>query len=350
MRKWLFPLIMILCLFLTGCSIDIKSLLVKEEDKPLSNLSAEALYFDGKTARERTIELLSSAQESIYVEQKILSDEALKKLIINKASSGVEIRILLDQFETPNKSTLNEFKSNNISVQYYPARKGQTDEVKFLIVDLKEAMIYSFPWTSEGFNSHNLAVNLTGRSVWKLANVFNRDWIFTTTLSLDIPKDTALQEDNIIIATNANVKQQILDLIQSSAKNIWVIASHVTDSDTVQAFIDAAGKGLDVKLIVDSNIMPNNYPETIKKLKNAGIQIRYYNSASNPPLDMNLGIFDSNTFLVSSSGWGYKAFVMNHEVSITVPSPLASQELITRFDQDWLKSSTIPPVPEPVKQ
>lgn len=347
MRKRLLPMIMILCLFLTGCSLDIKSLFVKEEDTPLSNLSAEALYFDGKTAREKTIELISSAQESIYIEQKVFSDKALKELIIGKASSGIEIRILLDQFETPNKSTLSEFKSNNISVQYYPARKGQTDEVKFLIVDLKEAMIYSFPWTSEGFNSHNLAVNLSGRSVWKLANVFNRDWIFTTTLSLDIPKDTELQEDNITIATNTNVKQQVVDHIQKSTANIWAIASHVTDSDTVQALMDAAGKGIDVKLIVDSNIMPNNYPETIEKLKDAGIQIRYYNSTAHPPLDMNLGIFDRNAFVFSSSGWGYKAFVMNHEASITVPSPLASQELTKRFDQDWLNSSTTPPVPKP---
>nr|WP_019850606.1 phospholipase D-like domain-containing protein [Desulfitobacterium sp. PCE1] len=347
MRKRFIPLILILCLFLTGCSIDMKSLFVKNEEAPLSNLSAEALYFDGKTAREKTIELITSAQKSIYIEQKIFSDPALKELIIQKAASGIEIRILLDQFETPNKATLNEFKSNNISVQYYPAQKGQTDEAKFLIVDLREAMVYSFPWSDKGFSSHNLAVNLSGRSVWKLASVFNRDWVFTTTLSLDIPKTTELAEDNIAVAANSNVKAQLLDQIQKSTTNICIIASHVTDADIVQALVDATGKGLDIKVILDSGIMPSNYPNTIENFKAAGIQIRYYNSVTHPPLDINLGIFDRNTFILSSSGWGYKAFVMNHEVSVTVPSPVASQELITRFDQDWLNSSATPPVQEP---
>ena len=347
MRKRFLPVILTLCLFLTGCSIeDIKSLFVKEEAAPISNLKAEALYFDGKTAHEKTKELITSAQKSIYIEQKTFSDPELKKLIIEKVKSGVEIKILLDQFETSNKSTLNEFKSNNISVQYYPARKGQTDEAKFLIVDLEEAMVYSFPWTSEGFNSHNLAVNLSGRSVWKLANVFNRDWIFTTTLSLDIPKDTDLTEDNITIAANVNVKNQLLDQIQKSTSNIWVIASHVTDSEIVQALKESANKGLDIKLVLDSRLMPSNYPGTLEELKNAGIQIRYYDSNTKPPLEINLAIFDSRSFILSSSGWGYKAFVMNHEVSITVPSPVASQELVNRFDQDWLNSSTVAPPKE----
>jgi len=149
MRKRFFPVILIICLFLTGCSLDLKSLLIKEKDAPISNLNAEALYFDGKNARAKTIELINSAQKSIYIEQKIFSDPKLKELIIEKAKSGVEIKILLDKFETPNRGTLNEFKSNNISVQYYPTQKGQTDEAKFLIVDLEEAIIYSFPWTNE---------------------------------------------------------------------------------------------------------------------------------------------------------------------------------------------------------
>ncbi|SHN82561.1 phospholipase D-like domain-containing protein [Desulfitobacterium chlororespirans] len=348
MRKRFLPLILILCLFLTGCSLDIKSLFVKDEEVPLSNLSAEALYFDGKTAREKTKELITSAQKSIYVEQKIFSDPELKALIIQKAASGIEIRILLDQFETPNKTTLNEFKSNNISVQYYPAQKGQTNEAKFLIVDLREAMVYSFPWTEKGFNSHNLAVHLSERSAWKLAStVFNRDWIFTTTLSLDIPKTTELTEDNISVLANTNIKQKLLDQIQKSTTNIWIIVSHVTDSDILQALIDAAAKGVDIKLIVDSGIMPKSYQNDIESLQAAGVQIRYYDSSAHPPLEINLGIFDRQTFTLSSSGWGYKAFVMNHEVAIAAPSPAASQELIVKFDQDWLNSSPTPPGQEP---
>ena len=339
MRKWFRLIVIIFCLFLTGCSLDIKSLFVKEETPILSNLTAEALYFEGQKAKEKTKELINSAQESIYIEQKIFADGELKDLIIKKAASGVQIKILLDQFQTANKSTLNEFKSHNISVQYYPAQKGQTNEVKILVVDLKEALVYSFPWTEEGFASHNLAVHLTGRSAWKLASRFNQDWLYTTTLSLDIPKTTDLEEDNITVAVDANVKNQLLNQIKKSTNAIWLTASHITDQEVIQALIESANKGVDVKILLDSEIMPANYPGTLEEFLNAGIQIRYYDSQKQPPLAINLGLFDNSTFFFSSSGWGYRAFVMNHELSITVPSPEASAELIARFDRDWLSSS-----------
>lgn len=342
MFKRFFALLLILSLFLTGCSVDLKKFFVKEKETPVSNLSAESLLFDGKTTHKKTEDLISSAEKSIYIEQTIFSDESLRNLVIQKATSGVKVRILLDQFETPNQATLNQLKSKNISVQYYPARKGQTDEAKFLIVDMTQAIIYSFPWTAEGFEAHNMAVLLSGKSVWKLAGIFNKDWQFTTTLSLDIPKTTDLPEDNILLATNANVKQQVIEHISGSQKSIWVSVSQVTDEDTIQAFIDAANKGRDVRIILDPGIMPKNWPETIEKLKASGIQIRYFKHPANKSLNLNVGIFDGDTFVLSSSGWGYKSFVMNHELSITVPSPKATLELIKQFDQDWQSSSSPP--------
>lgn len=339
MFKRFLALLLILSLFLTGCSVDFKKLFVKAKEIPVSNLSADALLFDGTTTHERTEALISSAEKSLYIEQTIFSDERLRNLVIQKAASGVEVRILLDQFETPNQATLNELKSKNISVQYYPARKGQTNETKFLIVDMTQAIIYSFPWTAEGFGAHTMAVLLSGKSVWKLAGIFNRDWQFTTTLSLDIPKTTELPEDNIVLATNANVKQQLIEHISGGQKSIWASVSQVTDQDTIQAFVDAANKGRDVRIILDPGIMPQNWPAAIEKLKASGIQIRYFKHPTGKSLQFNAVIVDGDTFILSSSGWGYKSFVMNHELSITVPAPDATLRLIEQFDQDWQSST-----------
>lgn len=342
MIKRFFALLIILSLLLTGCSADIKKLFVKEKETPISNLAAKALSFDGIEIHKKTEDLISSAKKTIFIEQTIFSDESLINLVIQKATAGVEVRILLDQFETPNQATLNRLKSKNISVQYYPARKGQTDEAKFLVIDMTEALIYSSSWTAAGFEAHNMAVLLSDKSVWKLAGIFNRDWQFTTTLSLDIPKTSDLPEDNIILATNANVKQQLIENISSSQKSIWAIVSQVTDQDVIQAFIDAATKGRDVRIVLDPKIMPANWPETIEKLKSSGVQLRYFKNPTNKALEMNAGIFDGNTFILSSSGWGYKSFVMNHELSITAPAPEATLELIKHFDQDWQSSSPTP--------
>lgn len=344
MRKRFIAIIMLLCLFLTGCSIDIKSLFVKEKEGPISNLSRESLLFDGNAVRSKTIDLINSATESIYIEQKIFADENIKNLIIKKAGTGVEIRILLDQFETPNRAVLNELKSHNISIQFYPAQKGQTNEVKFLIVDLREALVYSHPWTESGFQAANFAVHLTGRSVHKLATaVFNRDWSFTTTLALDIPKESDLPEDNITVAKNTNVKSQLFAQVKNSKESIWAIVNNVTEPETVSLFEEAAANGLDIRLIVDSSNMPTNWPSTLQKLEDSGVEIRYFKSVKDLPLGMNLAIFDGTTFLHTSSGWSYKSFVMNQELSLTVPSPTATESLIEVFDQYWQSAYLTPP-------
>lgn len=341
MFKRFFAGLLIISLLISGCSLDYRKYLIKEKETPISNLPANSLLFEGVNSYKKTEELISSAQKSLLLEQKIFEDEHLMNLIIQKANSGVEVKILLDQFEVPNRATLNTLKSQNISVQYYPARRGQTNEVKFLISDYTKALVYSFPWTASGFGSHNLSVLLTDKSVWKLAGIFNRDWQFTTTLSLEIPNASDLPEDNILFATNANVKQQVTEQTVKSQDSVWVIVSQITDQDTVQALIDAANKGRDVRLIIDPKIMPGNWPETLERLETSGVQIRTFKHPVTKSLELNLGIFDGESFILSSSGWGYKSFVMNHELSITVPSPEATNELIKQFDQDWKNSAPL---------
>lgn len=346
MFKRFFALITILSLLLSvllsGCSLNLKNAFRKEKETPVSDLAADALIFDAQTSYEKTKQLLASAQKSIYIEQTIFSEPELMNLVIQKAKSGLDVRILLDQFITPNRTTLNELKQQNISVQYYPARKGQTLDTKFLVTDFSKALVYSSPWTSEGFKSYNLTVFLTEKSAWKLAGIFNRDWQFTTTLSLDVPKETDLPEDNILLATNAKVKQQIIEHISESQKSIWATVTEVTEEDMVQAFVDAAKKGRDVRLILSPKIMPENWPETLNRLKSAGIQIRYFKHPENKPLSLYLGIFDGKNFIMSSSGWSYTSFIMDHELSLTVPSPEATYALIQRFDQDWQNSTETP--------
>ncbi len=227
-------------------------------------------------------------------------------------------------------------KSQNVSVQFYPAQKGQIDHTKYLIVDQNLALVYGPPWTADGFLAHDLAVELSGRAAWKTATLFSNDWEFTTTFPLTVAKTSLLPEDNIVLAINANVKQQLSEQISTSTKSIWIENSEITEPDLIQALIDAAVKGRDVRLIVDQAIADKT-PVTLEKLKAKGVQIRYY--PSQPGLGMHLAIFDNSTFLLSSSDWTHVSFIANHEFSITVPSPTASEKLGQIFNQDWERSS-----------
>ncbi|SDG84996.1 phospholipase D-like domain-containing protein [Desulfosporosinus hippei] len=321
-------------LFISGCTIKVPDLF--PEEIAISDLPAEALFIDKDSIYNQTVRLIESAQSSIYVEQAVFDDPNLIQLLIAKSSSGVDVRILLDQWQKANRTTLDQLKSQNVSVQFYPAQKGQINHTKYLIIDHRRALIYGPTWTAEGFQAHDLAVELNGRSAWKAATLFSKDWAFTTTLPLDVSKTSSLPEDNIILATNANVRQQLLDHISSSTKSIWIETTEVTEPDLKQALIDAAAKGCDVRLILDRTLTTKT-PVTLEELSLSGVKIRYYPSQSQ--LGLNLALFDSTAFVLSSSGWTRYSFLANHEFSITVPSPVATNKLVTMFNMDWEKSS-----------
>jgi len=321
---------------LCGCSFKLPDF--SSEPIPVSNLPPEALFIDRDAIYNRTLALIESAKTSIYVQQAEFDDPRLIALLLTKSRAGIDVRILLDQWQKVNRSTLDQLKSQNVSIQYYPAQKGQINHTKYLIIDHSVAMIYGPPWTVDGLLAHDLAVELSGKSAWKVASVFSKDWEFTTTLPLPVPKTSTLPDDKIIPATNANVKQQLAEKMSASTKSIWIEISEIseiTDPDLIQALIDAAEKGRDVRLILER--AETNKSVTLDTLKANNIQIRYFPSET--PLGMHLAIFDNSTFVLSSSDWTRYSFVANHEFSITVPSPLASAKLGELFLQDWEKST-----------
>jgi cardiolipin synthase len=328
-------LLLISILLLSGCLIKLP--ISSSEPVQISDLPPEALYIDKDAIYNRTSALIQSAQTSIYIQQAEFDDPGLIQLLISKSRAGIEVRIILDQWQSVNQATLEQIKSHNISIHYYPAQKGQINHTKYLIIDQKTAMIYGPPWTADGFQAHDLAVELSGKSAWKAATLFSNDWRSTTTLSLPVPKTTTLPDDNITLAV-ANVKQQLIKQISTATKSVWIELSKMSDTDPeiIQALIDAADKGLDVRLILGREVTGNTI-KTLETLKSNNILVRYYPSQTS--LGMHLAIFDDSTFILTSSDWTRSSFIMNHEFSITVPSPTASAKLVDMFKQDWGKST-----------
>lgn len=333
-RRFLAVILIIVVLITGGCTIATPKFMQKET--PVSNLPADAILSQQDDIYNRTIALLNSAKTTIYVEQASFDDAQLLDLLIKKAGSGVEVKVLLDQFRKENAATLNQLKNHDISAQFYPALKGQSNNVKLLVVDHQFALVYGPAWTQEGRSVRDLAVELTGYAAWKASAVFARDWEFTTTLTLDIPKTSPAPSDHIILATNAKVKQQLQNLIARSSGSIWLEVTELKDEDIIQALADAKQKGREVRLLLNKEYaLKEDVQPILSLLKSAGVDIRYLPDNSN----LRLGIFDGSTFFFSSSGWTYSTFVINHEFSITVPSPQAAAKLSNLFSQDWANAT-----------
>ncbi len=335
-RLPLFISIILILLLFTGCSI---LPINKDVEEKISNLSASAILMNTDEIRPQTINLIENAKEAIYIQLSALDDSQILDLLMKKSQEGLDIRILLDQWQRDNSATVKTLKNNNVSVQYYPSQKGQYQKVRYLVVDYNRAMFYQEDWTSKGFSSYHIAVKLTGDTAWKITKSFEKDWQYTTTLALNLPDKMDLPEENITFATNANIKQQIIKYIDSAQTEIKIIVEQLSDADTVDALLLAKTRGIDIKLILSpATVMAT--PNTIKRLEEAQIDIRYNNHPEEKPLMLNFGIFDDKTFIITSSSWTYYTFIINHECSLTIPSPEVVIKMNSIFDQEWNNGTT----------
>lgn len=324
---------------LSGCS-SILSLWDEEEPEQVSALKADSIIVGAEEIRTQTIKLINSATKAVYVQLSSLDDPDIINLLVNKSQSGIEVRILLDQWQRENSATVKTLKNQNISVQYYPAQKGQYQRVRYMVTDYQTAVFYSQDWTSKGFKTHSMAIKLAGDTAWNIAKSFDKDWTYTTTLGLKLPEITDLPEDNIIFSQNSGVKQQVLGAINSATSEIIIIVEQLSDPDTVAAIVNAKNRGCTVKLIVSPSTAVAT-PNTIKKFLETQIEIKYFSNPDNLPIGYNLGIFDKKTLVMTSSSWTYYSFVINHEAALVIPSPAVAERIDKLFQEQWNISKSI---------
>ncbi|MGI6449729.1 MAG: phospholipase D-like domain-containing protein [Desulfitobacteriia bacterium] len=326
-------------IMLSGCT-NLLPFFQKEEPEKISNLTASAVWFDSQEIRSQTIQLIENAKEAIFIQLSALNDPEIINLLVKKSHSGVEVRILLDQWQRDNTETVKNLKNQNVSVQYYPAQKGQYHRVRYLVIDYRVSIFYSQDWTSKGFETHSMAIKLTGDTAWTMAKSFRNEWEYTTTLSLDLPEAVELPEDNITYTTNAGVKQFILRAINSATSEILVITEQLSDPDTVQALKEAKNRGCSIQLIISPSCAVAT-PNTIKEFQNADIEYRYFNNPDKLPIGYNIGIIDQKSLLVTNSSWTHYSFFINHESALIIPSPQAIEKVKSLFEEEW-QHGTLP--------
>ncbi len=326
-------------LVLSGCGNTL-SFFKNKEPEQLSNLAASSILVDASEIRSQTIQIINNAKRAIFIQLSALDDPEILDLLVDKSQDGVEIRILLDQWQRENSATVKYLKNQNISVQYYPAQKGQYQRVRYMVIDYQVGIFFGIDWTKKGFSSHSLAIKLTGDTAWTMAKSFDKDWTYTTTLSLALPEKIELPEDNITFTVNAGVKQQILRQINSATSTIKVGVEQLSYPETVDALIEAKVRGCEIRLLLSPSCAVAT-PNTIEKFKQAQIEIRYFSHPDKLPISLNIGVFDDKTIIMTSSSWTYPSFIINHEGSLTIPSPSAVEKINNIFELEW-KNGTAP--------
>jgi cardiolipin synthase len=135
-------------------------------------------------------------------------------------------------------------------------------------------------------------------------------------------------------------EQVILNAINGAQKSIWLEMYLLTDKNIIQALENAAGRHLDVRVMLDPNPYGGGSPQsTLDALQAAGASVEDTSPSFTLTHEKGM-IIDGNTAFIMTCNLTYSALNgKNREYGIIDSTPQDVQEAINIFTADWNRTS-----------
>ena len=361
-------------------------------DVDLYRGNAARLLVDGPAAFEAMKRAIADARSRILLESYIVENEGIAAeigaLLARKASEGVAVALIYDSvgsLATPSEyfQSLEEVgvatcAFNPLNPLRRPGYWGinHRDHRKLLVVDNEVAFtgginisrVYSSgsfrPWSSaerdgaadaldEGWR--DTQIELRGAVVGALADSFATMWAKQGCrggLSEAPPPTVAAPGDRIVKVLTSEpsddenrIYRVLLSAIDAARVSVHVtMAYFVPGEDMVQAFCDAAGRGVKVGLLLpgrsDFALVLQGGRSYYAQLLDCGVEIHELEHAL---LHAKTAVIDGVLSTVGSSNMDWRSFVMNSEINVVVLGAELGAEMEALFEKDLEKARRIDP-------
>jgi cardiolipin synthase len=233
-------------------------------------------YTYGQDLYDDMLAAIESARTQVLFESYIWKGdevgEQFKQALSDAAGRGVEVYAIYDGFANlvvsplfkrfgPRLRVL-EYPIYNAGWRFFDLRRYGRDHRKILVVDDEVGFVGGYnigtPYATEWRDTH---VRVTGPGVWDLKRAFADFWNLNRKprhgnrpLLLETAADW---EPRIRVHRNVPrlwmfpIRAMYLEAINRASKNVWMTHAYfIPDSDFVETLTDAAGRGVDVRLLV----------------------------------------------------------------------------------------------------
>ncbi len=286
-------------------------------------------------------EALEAAQESVDL---LLSDAELDGnplllWVVSAAERGVQVRAILDASDWSSAIT----EKNQPTVEYLRERgvdarfddPAVTTHAKLVVVDRRVVVLGSTNWNRHAVSEQEQANVLVedDRVGGVFAEYFERLWNETLPeagVALDL-EPLSVREPSLIpipeVPGTTNYVRVLTQLLASAKRSVHVVmyrASHYPgypgslSNVILQDLIDAAGRGLDVRIVLDDcAFFPDSAEANLEAalfLHLHGVDVRL----DDPSVTTHakLVIIDEETVLVGSTNWNYYSLEKDNEVDL----------------------------------
>ncbi|MBL0311948.1 MAG: cardiolipin synthase [Holophagaceae bacterium] len=369
-----------------GSKVDAKILAGLEEaatGRPLIAGNKVTLLFDGPKTITAMMAAMAAAKDTINLETYLFDQDPLgmkfSDMLIAKQQEGVQVSIIYDcvgTMGTPEAFFIRMQKAGIRMLPYHPLsplhklrrwRLNNRDHRKILVVDGKVAFAGGVNITaayargsmfrsrernptSAGWRDTHLQIE--GPAVAALQWIFLDNWASQKESVLPdrdyyptLPPagDKVLRVLRSEPGSNHEVYKAYALAFQGATKSIHLTAAYfVPDRQIMKALLDAARRGVDVKIILpnvtDSGLISRASHSFYKRMLKAGIKV--YELKTNV-LHAKTAVIDGSWSTVGSTNMDTRSFLHNKEVNVVVLGDDFGREMESAFQDDLKDSNEI---------
>jgi cardiolipin synthase len=292
--------------------------------------------------------------------------DELRTLLKEKASEGVNVRIIYDDFGSsdlpytyPKKMNSKNFEMLQFNKMRFHINFAQNyrDHRKIAVIDGKIGYTGGINIGDEYINLihpyghwHDAGIRLEGDAVWSLTISFLENWRFSTKHDfdyLDYKVEHQMPSDGYVIPFSdtpldqeTTIKNVILSLIASAKKSIAITTPYlIIDNELMTALKYASKASIDVSIIIphipDKKLIFMVTESYVPELMEAGVKVYRYKPGF---IHSKMIIADNQKALIGTANLDFRSLYLHFENMVYLDGGSVIPKL-TQFFNDTIEQS-----------
>lgn len=331
------------------------------------------LLVDGKNTFHSIYQAIDEAEDYVLVQFYIFRDDEtggeLRRRLIEKAKSGVRVRVLLDNYgclDLPG-DFIEEMRAAGIEAELFMDITGEANRFqlnfrnhrKIVVVDGTVGFVGGHNVGDEYLGMHpeltpwrDSHLRIAGPAAKALQVAFVEDWHWATgeipeglDWSID-PAEFAGETEALILASGPSDPVEtcsmfFLSTLYGARERIWIATPYfVPDDKIVTALQAAAIRGVDVRVLMpdlaDSTLVKLSSYSYLEELDKVGVKLYRY---QNGFLHQKVLVMDDELAAIGSANFDNRSFRLNFEVTGIIHDREFTDQVAAMLEEDFAIST-----------
>lgn len=356
-------------------NLNIITLLLNNSKALLTLHNQVEIFQTGRKTFQSIIENIDKAKDSIHLVFYIIASDnignIIKEKLINKARSGVEVRLIYDDVGSWKTSTKFIKELKDAGVEVYPFMKvkfpfltskaNYRNHRKIIVIDGEVAFMGGMNIADrylKGDDSlgmwYDTVLRIEGDTVKMLQLVFFMDWFFVSKKIISdkdkyFPKHVVPETHPIQITVSgpdsdwASIMQAFFTAITHAKKHIYISTPYFVPNESILTALKTASlSGVDVRIVLpgksDSTVVYWSSMSYVAELLDAGIKVYLFQNGFN---HSKILMIDTSFSSVGSANMDIRSFEDNFEILAMIYDSEVTQKLEAQFLRDIKRSKKV---------